>query len=483
MRFTRLSFGAIGALVLNFTLFAPPIFGTDDTIEISDTLEADPDASPITMGFVPQILLRVGERYPLEQTGQASADSLRISPQSVASIKNTASGPVILAHAPGRAQLLVEANDGAPAKIDVVVREKLHKSTAPGDATLVGAIRGAKLRSLGGQKILEGVIEQRESYRNLLLLLRTKPKITVLATTTTALRESLALQAKQLLEKNGLDRVDITHAGNRFFIDGQVATPEQVDQAYELASSVIPNIENHLQIPMRITPSITVRVFLLELTRSAHEVLGLRWPGLVAGAGVVSPSSIAFGPKWSADLLHLARRGEAKVLAEPLLALKSGSAAELAAGGEIPLRVTGRYENKVVWKHYGLKLKVHIAGIAGNVIRAKIETSTSSLDEASAIDGIPGIRRNSLSTEIDAVENKPILLTGLFHASQSKDIEKLPILGDIPLLGELFKSRRFQNRESELLVAFLPRFGVEHRKTPLDSERGLNFDTKWRILD
>lgn len=431
--------------------------------------------------LVPQIFLRVGEKYPLEGV---SGENLKAVPQSIASVHTTPSGPLLLAHAPGQARLYLDEDPND--SILVNVRGE-HLPARPSNNAKIDLflknIQGTTLKKVGEKSILEGQILHRSSYRNLLILLKQKPAFTVLATAPTALRQSFALQAKQLLLKNGLDEVDVIFGGNRFFLEGRVSTPVQVDQAYETAASVIPNIENHLRVPLRIDPSISIRVFILELSRSAHEVLGLRWPGMVNEAVVASPKNLLFGPQWTGQLLHLAKSGEAKILAEPMLAVKSGSSAELNAGGEIPLRVTGKYENKIIWKHYGMKLRIQIAGISGSVIRTKIETSMSSLDDATAIDGIPGVRKNSLQTEIDAEENKPILLTGLFHSTQAKDVEKIPLLGDIPLLGEIFKSRRFQNRESELLVAFLPRFGTDRFSLPAASERGLHFDFKWRITD
>ena len=145
--------------------------------------------------------------------------------------------------------------------------------------------------------------------------------------------------------------------------------------------------------------------------------------------------------------------------------------------------MTGAFENKVIWKHYGLSIKLHIAGIAGKYIRTKIETESSQLDEATAVDGVPGMRTNTMNTEIDAIEGQPILLTGLFQSSSSKDVDKVPLLGSIPLLGELFKSRRFRDHESELLVALLPSFGAITTKTPLSSLHGLDFESRWRPLD
>lgn len=277
--------------------------------------------------------------------------------------------------------------------------------------------------------------------------------------------------------------MQILNAGNRFFLEGSVSTPEDIDRALELAQSLLPNIENHIAVPIKIDPTITMRIFILELSRRAHEVLGLSWPASVNPLASIQPGLTTFSPSWTLMLKHLATKGQAKILSEPVLSVKNGAKAELSAGGEIPLKIVGRYENKVTWKHYGLKVGIHIHGIAGKFIRTQIATESSQLDESTAVDGVPGIRSNKMSTLIDAREGQAVMLTGLFQSSASKDVEKMPLLGNIPILGELFKSREFRERDSELIVAILPSFGANETSLPLKSARGLEFDKHWHLWD
>ena len=447
---------------------------------LSPRLLAEPPENP-----GPTITLRVGQRYPLE--GVLAQDA-KITPETVATAHETPEGLLLVAHQPGVARLTLSTPEKS-----VSVRVLVRAAEAPQSQTAgnwdqtqleLRKLPGIRLGGLGDKLVVQGEILGRNAYQRILLYLRTYPKnLLVLALPAAGVRESLLEQASSALAAGGLDRVKVANAGHRYFLEGEVGAPEEIEKAFEIAQAVIPNIENHLAVPIRIEPTVLVRIFILELSRQAHQALGLSWPASTPHAALFTPGAVAFNPAWSVTLSHLSTNGEARVLAEPQLSIKSGAEAELSAGGEIPIRITGTFENKVVWKNYGLRVRVRIGGLAGRAIRTKIEAESSQLDEATAVDGVPGIRNTTLSTEVDAPEGQPILLTGLFQASTSKDVERVPGLGSLPLIGELFKSRRFREHESELLIALLPQLGAPAVKIPLSSLHGLDFDARWRVSD
>lgn len=441
---------------------------------------------------LPSLFLRVGQRYPIEGV---MAQNAEIADHSVASAHQTPEGLLLVAHKVGTTTLRVEAS-GKTAELKVIVRagaisSPQNPSSSPRSNGVWGStlnelksLPGVHLSTLGPKTLLQGEVLGRAAYQRVLLHLRNFPaNLVVIANVAPGVRASLIEQTHSQLASRGLTDVHISNAGHRFFLEGRVSSPEDVEHAFEIAQTIIPNIENHLAMPIRIEPTISVRVFILELSRQAHLALGLGWPTSTQSAVALTPTSALFNPTWIAHLNHFSSQGQAKVLAEPMLAVKSGSQAELSAGGQIPIRLLGRHENKVEWKHYGLKIKIHVLGIAGKHIRTKIDTESSQLDDATSVDGVPGMRSTTMATEVDAFEGQPILLTGLFQSQAAKDVDKVPILGSIPLLGELFKSRRFRDHESELLVALLPSFGAQTTTLPLKSARGLEFDKRWRILD
>ncbi len=462
---------------------APPVHSQDeDSSDPGETESRPPEAREER---IPAITLQVGQRYPLEGI---RAQSASVTPEHVAGARISAASVLLVGRSPGTATLALET-EGRTLKVKVIVRGAAPgggegAGTLPSVLSEIRKLPGVSVLPLGKRSLVQGEILGRANYRRLLLHMKNfSGSLQVLGTPAPGIKASLMEQAQTLLSARGYQDARITNAGNRFFLDGSVPAPEDVEQALELAESVIPNIENHLPIPIRIDPTVTVRVFILELSRQAHEALGLSWPAVTNSAIVFSPQGGQVAPSWAASLKHLSTQGHAKVLAEPVIAVKSGSSAELSAGGEIPLRITGKFENKVTWKNYGLKVRIHIAGIAGKHIRTKIDTESSQLDESTAIDGVPGLRSTKMGTEVDVPEGEPVLLTGLFQSSVAKDVEKVPFLGSIPILGELFKSRRFREHESELMIALLPKFGATTISVPLSSAHGLEFDRKWGILD
>jgi Flp pilus assembly secretin CpaC len=333
--------------------------------------------------------------------------------------------------------------------------------------------------------ILKGEFLSRKDYIETLSLIKFyQDKISLQARCAPGLKQTLILQAESVLKKNGFSTLSIENANHRYFLEGVVTSPNELTKALSFVSDIIPNIENHVAIPIQINPSLNFRVFILELSRAAHESLGLSWNNLSPQfINFSNKNNFSFNKNFSATLKHLSSNGSARILSEPILSLRSGAEASVSAGGEIPLKITGQFDNRVVWKHYGLIIKIKVEGIIGNKIKTILSSESSELDEGTSVDGVPGIKKSELKTALDMEEGEVVLLTGVFRSTASKEIERFPVLGSIPILGELFKSRNFREHESELLIAVVPKFGAINPRLPLDSLHGLNFDKKWRLID
>ena len=84
-------------------------------------------------------------------------------------------------------------------------------------------------------------------------------------------------------------------------------------------------------------------------------------------------------------------------------------------------------------------------------------TEVSQVDPSVSINGYPGFLTRRVDTEVTVKDGETIILSGLLHLSENKNVSKVPFLGHIPILGELFKSRQFQERQTELVVFVTPR--------------------------
>jgi len=155
----------------------------------------------------------------------------------------------------------------------------------------------------------------------------------------------------------------------------------------------------------------------------------------------------------------LAQKGDAVILAQPRLAARNRGTASFLAGGEIPIATASATGTpSISFKEYGVRLEIlgPVADDAG-AIRARIKTEVSSLDRSVAVMGVPGLLSRRTETEFNLREGETLALAGVISRDQANDVSAVPYLGEVPVLGSLFRSTRFQNRESELVVFLTPR--------------------------
>jgi pilus assembly protein CpaC len=156
------------------------------------------------------------------------------------------------------------------------------------------------------------------------------------------------------------------------------------------------------------------------------------------------------------QLSLLAQEGKAAILAEPQLSARHGASAKFVAGGEIPYAVQTRDGIVIAYKEYGVKLDIKPLVDPQGAIRAAIKTEVSSVDRSITAQGGPALLTRKTETEFNVRGGETIVLAGLLQRESSTDVDKLPFLGDIPVLGALFRSKRFVNKETELVVFVTP---------------------------
>jgi pilus assembly protein CpaC len=158
----------------------------------------------------------------------------------------------------------------------------------------------------------------------------------------------------------------------------------------------------------------------------------------------------------NAELHALAQQGKTTILAEPQLSARNGAKATFHAGGEIPYSVSSLAGSTIIFRQYGVNLEIEPKVDRNGVIRATIKSEVSSLDPTVSTSAGPGLLSRKTSTEFNVRSGETIVLAGLIKRNLSESIDKVPGLGDIPVLGALFRSKRFQNDETELVVFVTP---------------------------
>lgn len=158
----------------------------------------------------------------------------------------------------------------------------------------------------------------------------------------------------------------------------------------------------------------------------------------------------------NATLNALAQDGKTTVLAEPQLSARNGSKASFLAGGEIPYAISTINGPTVQYKPYGVKLEILPRVDRNGTIRATIDTEFSQIDASVSSPGGPALLTRKTNTEFNVRNGETIVLSGLVQRENATNVDKVPFLGEVPVLGALFKSKKFQNKETELVIFVTP---------------------------
>ena len=149
--------------------------------------------------------------------------------------------------------------------------------------------------------------------------------------------------------------------------------------------------------------------------------------------------------------------GLATTLAQPNLTSLSGDTASFLAGGEYPYTVNNGPSsgNSIEFKQYGVQLAFTPTVLADGRISLRVRPTVSSLD-FSVNASIPALKSRTAETTVELGSGQAFMIAGLLNAETSNGVDKVPGLGDIPILGSLFKSRSFQRNETELVIVVTP---------------------------
>ena len=154
----------------------------------------------------------------------------------------------------------------------------------------------------------------------------------------------------------------------------------------------------------------------------------------------------------------LANDGNARLLAEPQLTCRSGGKAEFLAGGEVPLPIRNNDGSvSVTFKQYGIILKIEPESDPEGYISTHVSVEISTVDDSIKVMDIPGFLTRKTDTDMNVRQGETMVISGLVNSESAKSVDKLPGLGNIPILGELFKSRSFKNNETEMVILVTPR--------------------------
>jgi pilus assembly protein CpaC len=202
-------------------------------------------------------------------------------------------------------------------------------------------------------------------------------------------------------------------------------------------------------------PLVRVQVLLVEVRKSYAQNIGIEWPNQMS-AKVVPTGFLPNLQDTSVVANFFARNGAGKILSSPVLMAKSGSEAEFFAGGEFPIKAKSKQISSVIWKKYGIALKIKPFADSDGKISLDLSSEVSSIDVGQMVDGIPSLFTNTISSHFDLHHSQTIALSGLIKKIDGESIKRWPGLGEIPYLGGVFSSRDYQEDKTEIVVFVTP---------------------------
>ncbi len=332
-----------------------------------------------------------------------------------------------------------------------------------------------------------------------------------------------AREVKELLKH--VDGLNVRIVGDRIVLSGEVdktfaaavstvqaAFPEMMD----LTQKLDPTEHDVLELPTN--KMVFMNIKITEFNKNFLENLGIQWDTTVTGPAaalaldgvtnssfrpvprptpsfngalnvddgatpvpaLVNQATSAFGyfgiaSEITSRINFAVNSGNAVILAEPRLATRSGGEAKFLAGGEFPIEISNINGTTIEFKEFGVKLNVSPEVDQKNNIRASVMTEVSAIDNSVTVNNVPGLLTRRTETQVSMRSAETLVISGLINQELSKDVSKVKFLGDIPILGALFRSKSFRDRKTELVIFVTP--------TVFDADSDLNKNTLKRIKD
>ncbi len=297
----------------------------------------------------------------------------------------------------------------------------------------------------------------------------------------------LALLRERIGQMAPRDQIEVRPAQKSIILQGTVSSEEMITAAAQVASVFAPKgkVISLLSVKDVQPPQVLIQVQVAEVARTALKELGFSFRiidgvfqgGAFPGApffpplGLVSDltapdlgfsdiASLFFASPdrdFAGIVRALAERDLLRTLAKPNLVTESGKEASFLSGGEFPFPVAQESAVSVTieFRPFGVRLVFLPVVVDGSRINLRVEQEVSTLDFANAVVSagteVPTIRINRASTTVNMRDGESFAIAGLINNVARQAVAKIPLLGDIPILGALFRSTRFQNEESELV--------------------------------
>ena len=425
----------------------------------------------------------------------------------IADVKQVGGGSELLitGMGEGRTSLLIWRANGTRLSYAVVVRRQDPKELASEIRALLGDREGVQVRIVGERVVLEGETLTGDDYDRVQQVTQLYPSVKSFVRPSGNARRLAAEALNRALQRNGLAGVSASLLGNALVLEGSVESKEDLRRLELITRAAAEKAENLVSVSAK--KMILVEVDFVEASSGSSKAVGIKPPSSIVSTGdgasatvsIVRPipgldsgqtqksASVTVSAGAATDFSAAARfdSGAVRVLSRPRLVCASGEKAEFLAGGEIPVVMVTQNQSAVEFKKFGILLHITPTADRGGHITAEIHAEVSDIDRSISVRAngfdLPGLRVRDVKTTVTVRDGDTIVLSGLYNSSEDKEVSKIPLLGHLPILGELFKSRSFVERRTELAIYVTPRLLLpdgEGAKEMIDGARKLYKDSE-----
>ena len=384
----------------------------------------------------------------------------------------------------------------------VIAKSRTIRLAAPYTEALIGDNKIADILPLTDRSIY--VLGKAIGSTSLAILDGNKQVIEVFQIEVTHDIDSLRLKLRENLPSSN---IRVSTANGNIMLSGTVSDTIALNKAVTIAEQYAPKAVTNV-INVHSSQQVMLEVRFVEASRSASRELGVGWrlrgnranansgtqASVIAGEIVDTTSLLSGGAPFgtviarlldkgnTADVIikALEERGLARRLAEPNLITLSGDTASFLAGGEFPFPVdAGNNRVTVEFKQFGVALAFTPTVLANGLINLKIIPEVSDLDTTRSVSvgniQVPGLVVRRASTTVELKNGQSFAIAGLLQHTHIKNQEQLPWLGQVPILGTLFRSAEYRKNESDLVIIVTPRLvqpqtAGSNLATPLDNK-------------
>ncbi|WP_246479810.1 type II and III secretion system protein family protein [Kaustia mangrovi] len=271
--------------------------------------------------------------------------------------------------------------------------------------------------------------------------------------------------------------VDLTIFGTRIVASGRTRSVDEAVDVDNVARTFSPEGQPPLNnTTVAGSQQVNIRVRFAEVSRNELSSFGIDWEVFVSSGsfsfGMFSTGNtgdtanlgfnVGAGDVDINVLLDvLQRNGVLSILAEPNLTAVSGQTASFLAGGEIPVPIPQDNDTiGIEYKPFGVSLVFTPTLIKNDRIALRVKPEVSSLSRAGAVEiegfSVPSLVVRRAETTVEVASGQTFAIAGMFQRQLSRDLDKMPVLGDLPILGALFQSQRYRRDETELVIMITP---------------------------